>query len=147
MKIEDTIIHDISIETLKEITKLLQNSQGKKEIKRKKEEILQAVDKAKSKQKINQQVKKITRQKEKEYPTKKKKKTLSMNERLELATLSTFSLEDRKVLEKNNIRTMKDLREIEVSSLKGITEATKESISWAREFYNFDKNETKKLTK
>lgn len=76
---------------------------------------------------------------------KKKEETQKMtyNARLKLSTLTTFGLEERKILEENGIETMADLRKTDVSNLKGITEATKESIGWAKDFYNMDKQDPK----
>ena len=41
---------------------------------------------------------------------------------------------------RNSIESIGDLRRIEVRELVGITESTKESIGWAREFYNLEPN-------
>ena len=74
--------------------------------------------------------------KEKEENQKK-----TYNARLKLSTLTTFGLEERKILEQNGIENMADLRKTDVGNLKGITEATKESIGWAKDFYNMDKQD------
>lgn len=76
-----------------------------------------------------------------EIERKKENENQTYNARLKLSTITTFGLEERKILEQNGIETMADLRKVEVGNLKGITESTKESIGWAKEFYNMDKQD------
>ena len=70
--------------------------------------------------------------------TKKRKasRRLDINYLFKLDMISTFSLEDKKVLEKNKIKNMLDLIEADIPSLDGIDAITKESLEWAQKFYN-----------
>lgn len=60
------------------------------------------------------------------------------NDRFLLSTITTFDDEERGILRRNNLYTMSDLIAHEVNELEGITERTKESLSWAQDFYNLD---------
>lgn len=60
------------------------------------------------------------------------------NDRFLLSTITTFDDEERGILRRNNLYTMSDLIAHKVNELKGITERTKESLSWAQDFYNLD---------
>lgn len=71
----------------------------------------------------------------------KAKRTLkakSLNSRYQLSLITTFTPEERKILLINNIQTLEELRNSNLSSLIGITNSIKESLEWAREFYNLD---------
>ena len=61
----------------------------------------------------------------------------SLNYRVKLEDISTFTLEDRLVLKRNNINNMQDLVEAKIEKLKGIDLITKESLEWAQSFYDF----------
>ena len=60
------------------------------------------------------------------------------NDRFLLSTITTFDDEERGILRRNNLYTMSDLIAHKVNELEGITERTKESLSWAQDFYNLD---------
>lgn len=60
------------------------------------------------------------------------------NDRFLLSTITTFDDEERGILRRNNLYTMSDLIAHKVNELEGITERTKESLSWTQDFYNLD---------
>lgn len=60
------------------------------------------------------------------------------NDRFLLSTITTFDDEERGILRRNNLYTMSDLIAHKVNELEGITKRTKESLSWAQDFYNLD---------
>lgn len=60
------------------------------------------------------------------------------NDRFLLSTITTFDEEEREILKRNNLCTMSDLVNHKINELEGITERTKESLSWAKDFYNLD---------
>lgn len=60
------------------------------------------------------------------------------NDRFLLSTITTFDDEERGILRRNNLYTMSDLIAHKVNELEGNTERTKESLSWAQDFYNLD---------
>ncbi len=62
----------------------------------------------------------------------------TLNGRFLLSTITTFDNEEREILKRNNLSTMADLVNHKVNELEGITERTKESLSWAQDFYNLD---------
>ena len=92
----------------------------------------------------NNKKKKIIKEIEKITKKRKTSRKLDINYRFKLDMISTFSLEDRKVLEKNNIKNMLDLIEADISSLEGIDSITKESLEWAQNFYDLRKIRVKK---
>lgn len=108
---EKVILENLSLSELRQIRDLATNTKTKKQF-------ISKLDK-------------IVKEKE-------KVEGLSLNERYSLDTISTFTPEELEILEGNNIHTMADLRATNVSQLYGITEVTKESISWARDFYNLE---------
>lgn len=61
-----------------------------------------------------------------------------LNGRFLLSTITTFDNEEREILKRNNLSTMADLVNHKVNELERITERTKESLSWAQDFYNLD---------
>lgn len=65
-----------------------------------------------------------------------KQKTL--NGRFLPSTITTFDNEEREILKRNNLSTMADLVNCRINELEGIIERTKESLSWAQDFYNLD---------
>ena len=58
-----------------------------------------------------------------------------------------FSIDTRKILEFNNIKTVEDLQNCSISSLEGINQITKEELNWAKMTYNFSHMDSKSLTK
>ncbi len=82
-----------------------------------------------NKEKIQKEIKAITKKKNKE-------RKQDINYRFKLEMINTFSLEDKEVLKKNKIKNMLDLIEVNVSSLEGIDAITKESLEWAQKFYD-----------
>lgn len=58
-----------------------------------------------------------------------------------------FSIDIRKILEFNNIKTVEDLQNCSISSLEGINQITKEELNWAKMTYNFSHMDSKSLTK
>lgn len=62
----------------------------------------------------------------------------TLNDRFLLSTITTFDNEEREILKRNNLSTMADLVNHRINELEGITERTKESLSWAKNFYNLD---------
>ena len=84
----------------------------------------------------NNKKKDITEDLEQVIKRRKALRRLDINYRFKLDMISTFSLEDRKVLEKNKIKNMLDLIEADVCSLDGIDAITKESLEWAQKFYD-----------
>ncbi len=58
-----------------------------------------------------------------------------------------FSIDTRKILEFNNIKTVEDLQNCSISSLEGINLITKEELNWAKMTYNFSHMDSKLLTK
>ena len=62
----------------------------------------------------------------------------TLNDRFLLSTITTFDDEEREILRRNNLSTMADLVNHRINELEGITERTKESLSWAKNFYNLD---------
>ena len=131
MKLEETMLKQATNEELKRLLIFLEEANNKKEVIQKLKEVVDAFQEIKSKQASINTVKKMIKKRE------KKKKTL--DERFSLEMISTFNLEDKKVLVKNNLHTVADLRKKDISKLKGITEATKESLTWASEFYHLDR--------
>ena len=111
------IINNIDISELKKVAKYLKNN--------KKKQVLEE---------INRNIKK-----------RKKERKLDLNYRFKLYMINTYSLEDRKVLEKNKIDNMLDLIEANISSLEGIDAVTKESLEWAQKFYDLRKKKVKKI--
>lgn len=95
-------------------------------------ELLKFVDSCKSKKEIIKEIDRLLKEKES-----RRKKTL--NFQYKLSTISTFSLEDREVLKKNKLKNMQDLIEVEIASLVGIDQITKESLEWAQKFYDLSK--------
>ncbi len=131
MKLEETMLKQATNEELKRLLIFLEEANNKKEVIQKLKEVVEAFQEIKSKQASINTVKKMIKKRE------KKKKTL--DERFSLEMISTFNLEDKKILVKNNLHTVADLRKKDISKLKGITEATKESLTWASEFYHLDR--------
>lgn len=109
MSTENFILENLSLDDLRNIRDLATNTKTKRQF-------------------INR-LNKIVKEKE-------EVEGVSLNKRYRLNTISTFTPEELEILEGNNIYTMADLRAIDVSQLHGITKVTKESISWARDFYN-----------
>lgn len=68
------------------------------------------------------------------------RRTGSLNDRFLIKNITTFTPQEREILERNNIESIGDLRRIKVRELAGITRSTTESIGWAREFYNLEPN-------
>lgn len=60
------------------------------------------------------------------------------NDRFLLSTITTFDEEEREILQRNHLSTMTDLVNHRINELEGITERTKESLTWAQDFYNLD---------
>lgn len=70
------------------------------------------------------------------------RRTGSLNDRFLIKNITTFTPQEREILERNNIESIGDLRRIKVRELAGITRSTEESIGWAREFYNLEPEST-----
>lgn len=91
-------------------------------------EIQKVVTTTKTKHQLLQLLKqRITEEEQKTY-----------NDRFLLSTITTFDEEEREILQRNDLSTMTDLVNHRINELEGITERTKESLTWAQDFYNLD---------
>lgn len=91
-------------------------------------EIQKVVTTTKTKHQLLQLLKqRITEEEQKTY-----------NDRFLLSTITTFDEEEREILQRNDFSTMTDLVNHRINELEGIAERTKESLTWAQDFYNLD---------
>ncbi len=96
--------------------------------------------KSKKKKEIIKELDSLIRKKERQ-------RRLNLNYRFKIEMISTFSMEDMAILKKNKIRNMLDLIETDISKLEGITQGTKASLEWARNFYDLSGIKTKRKSR
>ncbi len=89
------------------------------------------IERSKSKQDIINQIDTLLRE-----------RSTSLNDRFLVKDITTFTPQEREILENNGIQSIGDLRRRKVRELTGITRSTEESIGWAREFYNLEPEST-----
>lgn len=109
---EDKILKDLSLEELKELKSIIKKYSNLAE---------------------------FTADLQQEIVKKETARTKISNSRFRISSISTFSLEERKILQENGIYTIEDLTKVNVKDLKGVDANTRQSLQWAKDFYNMEK--------
>lgn len=119
INMEDKILKDLSLEELKELKSIIKKYSNLAE---------------------------FTADLQQEIVKKETARTKISNSRFRISSISTFSLEERKILKENGIYTIEDLTKVNVKDLKGVDANTRQSLQWAKDFYNMEKRPLQRKT-